>query len=153
MSTTYIEMFTEMMSMSSSLQDESNQLRKVLDKTIGAWFDNHENILEQMNLLTANGNWLDCWGKDFGIPRKQDETDDSYRERIIFEKLEYLTSENLQNIYGLTLYVNINNFNPPNNTLTSDNQYISTEYMSYADESLKKIINNKFIIGDSIKWL
>lgn len=149
----FIEMFVEMMAMSSSLQNESNQLRKVLDKTIGAWFDNHENILEEMFLSTASGNWLDCFGKDFGVLRKQDEDDESYRNRIIFEKLEYLTSENLQSIYRLTLYYYIAQFNPSNNTLTSDNQYLTTKYMSYADETLQNILNNKFVLGDSIKWL
>ena len=33
-----------------------------------------------------------------------DEDDESYRERIVFEKLEYLTVGNLLSVYGLELF-------------------------------------------------
>ena len=149
----YIDMFVEMLPMHSNIQNKNNQLRKVLDKSVGEYMDNMNDILDQVFLTSATGGWLDAHGKDYGVLRKIDESDDDYRKRIIFEKLEYLTAENLQEIYGLTLYCFVSDFDPTDNDLTSDNPYASNRYMSVASDELKSILNNKFIIGDGIVWL
>jgi hypothetical protein len=36
-----------------------------------------------MSLNTSSGEWLDQYGKIFGVPRKDDEADETYRQRII----------------------------------------------------------------------
>jgi hypothetical protein len=36
-----------------------------------------------LSLNTATGEWLETYGKIFGVPRKDDEADDDYRQRII----------------------------------------------------------------------
>lgn len=149
---TFIEMFCEMLPMNSEIQRSNNEFRKVLDNSVGEYMDNLEDISEQLFLTTATGGWLDCFGRDFGVSRKLDEDDESYRNRIVFEKLEYLTASNLQGIYGVELYVLVDGFNPSDNDLTSDNTYIGSEYMGVADTDTQAIINGKFIIGDGVIW-
>ena len=142
-----------MLRIDSALQDEGNDLRKVLDRTVGEYMDASEAVFDQLFLTSATGGWLDCFGQDFGVPRRLDEDDESYRERIIFEKLEYLTVGNLQSIYGLDLYAFVSGFNPHENQLTSDNPYIHDRYMSIADESMRNILNDKFVLDSAIVWL
>lgn len=151
--TNFIDMLAELLPGHSEFQKKDNPLRKVLDRTIGEYMDNQENVSDQLFLTSATGGWLDAHGKDYGVPRRLDEDDESYRERIIFEKLEHLTAGNLQEIYGLVLYAFVANFSPYDNTLTSDNPYARNKYMAYADEDLKMILDNKFILDSGITWL
>lgn len=149
------EAFLDLLSEKSSLKNENNPVRKVIMNTIGEWLDNHDitDLFDNVFINTANKGYLDLFGKDFDVPRQVGETDEDYRERIVFEKLEYLTAKNLIDVYDLTLYSYIPNFNPSNNTLTSDNPYISDYYMSYASKDLQKILNSKFILDSDIVWL
>jgi hypothetical protein len=41
-----------------------------------------DGLVAQLNFATANGVWLDCWGKLFAIPRQGDESDDQYHRCI-----------------------------------------------------------------------
>lgn len=150
---TFIEMFCEMLPMNSEIQRSDNEFRKVLDNSVGEYMDNLEDISEQLFLTTATGGWLDCFGRDFGVSRKLDEDDEGYRSRIVFEKLEYLTVRNLSEIYGLILYAFVDDFDASENTLTSDNPYISSKYMSVASDELKGILNKKFVLDGEIVWL
>lgn len=149
----FINMFCDMLPINSEIQKKDNPLRKVLDSSMGEYMDNLEDINEQLFLTTATGGWLDAFGKDYGVSRKIDEDDDSFRERIIFEKLEYLTVHNLIEIYGLTLYAFVDDFDASENCLTSDNPYISSKYMSIASDELKEILNKKFVLDGEITWL
>ena len=149
----FLNMLVDMLPVSSAIQNPANDFRKVLDKTVGEYMDNQDDIFDELFLTSATGGWLDAFGKDFGVSRKLDEDDEAYRQRIIFEKLEYLTARNLQTIYDILLYAYVPNYNIPNNQLTSDNPYISDKYMSYASEELQNILNKKFVLGDEIEWL
>ncbi len=149
----FIDTFLEMLPLDSELQKKDNPFRVVLERTIGEYMDNVPDVKDQLFLDSATGGWLDAFGQDFGVPRKLDEDDESYRERIIFEKLEYLTVGNLMSIYGLDLYAFVDNYNPKENRLTSDNPYVSSKYMSYADSDLQKILDKKFILDYGVVWL
>ena len=151
----FMDMMVEMLPQHSDLQDEDNQLRTVLDKSVGEFMDSvsTESVFDGLFLQSASGGWLDAHGVDFGVVRRDGESDESYRERIIFEKLEYLTVDNLLNIYGLTLYAFVDDFDASENCLTSDNPYISSRYMSVASDELKNILNNKFVLDGEIEWL
>ena len=149
----FIDTFLEMLPLDSELQKKDNPFRVVLERTIGEYMDNVPDVKDQLFLDSATGGWLDAFGQDFGVPRKLDEDDESYRERIIFEKLEYLTVGNLMSIYGLDLYAFVDNYNPKENRLTSDNPYVSSKYMSYADIDLQKILDKKFILDYGVVWL
>ena len=100
----FIDMLVEMLPIASRLQKKDNAFRNVLNKSVGAYMDKEEDLFSQLFVTSATGGWLNAHGEDYGVIRKIDESDDDYRERIIFEKLEYLTAHNLQAIYGLTLY-------------------------------------------------
>lgn len=147
----------DLLPLHSELNKSGNSLRKIIDRTVGEWVDNSQycglEFRRQLFLNTASGAWLDLHGQDYGVYRRPDEGDEAYRERIVFEKLEHLTAENLGSIYGLTLYCYVEDFSAEDNDLTSDNPYIGDRFMSVADEDLQDILNAKFILGDSITWL
>ena len=149
----FMSMITDMLPTGSELHNPDNLVRKVLDNSVGAYMDAQDDILEDVFLDSATGGWLDAFGRDYDVVRRLDESDESYRERIIFEKLEYLTAHNLQEVYGLILYALVADFDATDNMLTSDNPYNSTEYMSIAPADLQETINNKFILDGGITWL
>ena len=149
----FINVLIDMLPLHSALQDKSNELRKVLDYTLGEYMDNLADIGDMLFLDSATGGWLDAHGRDYGVSRRLDETDEDYRERIIFEKLEYLTAHNLQEIYGLPLFAYVSSFDATDNDLTSDNPYIADSYMSIADNDLQNTLNKKFILDGGITWL
>ena len=149
----FMDMLVEMLPVHSQLQKPDNPLRVVLDKSLGEYMDNTADIFDELFLSSASGGWLDAHGNDYGVSRRLDEDDDHYRERIIFEKLEYLTVKNLMEIYGLTLYVYVEDFDVTDNTLTSDNHFMSGRFMSFADSDLKSILDKKFILDGGVVWL
>ena len=149
----FVDMLVDMLPVHSELQKKDNQLRSVLDKSIGAYMEQDEDLFSQLFVTSATGGWLDAHGRDYGVSRRLDEDDEDYRERIIFEKLEYLTAGNLQEIYGLSLYCYVSSFDATDNDLTSDNPYLCSKYMSIADSDLQGILDKKFILGDSVTWL
>ena len=150
--TDFMDMFVEMLPMASNLQNKNNEVRKVLDYTIGEYMENISDIGDELFLTSATGGWLDAWGRDYGVIRRVDEDDDSFRERIIFEKLEYLTAHNLQEIYGVQLFSAFDGFDATENDLTSDNPYLTDWYMGVAPTETQNILNKKFILGGSIIW-
>lgn len=150
---TFVDMLVEMLPLHSAIQREGNPLRRVLDKSVGEWMDGFEQPYDELFLSTASGGWLDAHGRDYGVPRKLDEDDESYRERIVYEKLDHLTVGLLYTVYGLDLFVFVEDFDPLENTLTSDNPHISNKYMSIADEDLQSILNGKFVLEGEVTWI
>ena len=71
-----LDMLWDLLPMASVLQRKDNQLRIVLDRTVGEWLDNFSQPYEQLFLTSATGGWLDAHGKDYGVPRRIDESDD-----------------------------------------------------------------------------
>ena len=137
----------------NKLKDVRNPLRKVLDLTVGEWFDNRDvqDFYEQLFLQSATGAWLDLHGRDYGVVRQLGENDNDYRIRIVQEKLEYLTPEYLDSVFDLVLYVYVQDFDASENTLTSDNPYIdSYGYMSEMNDTVFDILNRKFVLDSSV---
>lgn len=149
----FMEMLVELLPLGSALQKEDNELRKVLDRSVGEFMDSLELPFDELFLTSASGGWLDAHGKDYGVPRRLDEDDESYRERIVFEKLEYLTVGNLLSVYGLELFAFVDDFDATENTLTSDNPYMSSHYMGVADETTREILDKKFVLGAEVTWI
>jgi hypothetical protein len=137
----------------SKLKDTRNPLRKVLDLTVGEWFDNHDvqDFYEQLFLQSATGEWLNLHGRDYGVVRQLGESDEDYRIRIVQEKLEYLTPEYLDSVFDLVLYSYVEGFDASENTLTSDNPYIdSYGYMTEMNDTVFDILNRKFVLDSSV---
>ena len=154
--TEFIEALVDLLPEHNSLKDTGNELRNVLDKSAGEWFDNIaiNGFYDNLFINTATGGFLDLFGKDYGVTRQKDETDDVYRERIIQEKNDRLTPNYLNELYSLTVYAYVSQFNPTNNTLTSDNQYINQNgYMACNTNDINSILDKKFIMGESIVWI
>lgn len=150
---TFIDMFTGMLPVHSEIQKTDNQFRKVLDKSVGEYMDNTADIFDELFLTSAGGSWLDCWGKDYGVTRKNGETDEDYRRRIIQEKLEHLTPEYLTDLFGLDLFVYVPDFDANANCLTSDNCNMNGRFMIEADIDTLKLLNHKFILGNELLFL
>ena len=139
----------------NSLKKSQNQLRRVLDLSVGEWFDNHsiQALYDNLFLMSAVGGYLDCHGRDYGVYRQADESDEDYRERIILEKLDHLTPYTLSEQYSVRLYNYVTGFNLQNNTLTSDNPYCTDFYMGVVDEDTRKILDFKFTMDNGVVWL
>jgi len=139
----------------SSLKSSNNPARKVIMNTVGEWLDNYDDNFENLFLNESVGEYIDCHGREYGVYRKLNESDEDYKKRIIYQILGRLTADYLIEIYNVNLYVNIPNYNPNNNELTSDNHYINDEngFMALADEVTRSILNKKFVLGSGIRWL
>ena len=139
----------------SSLKSNNNVARKVIINTVGEWLDNFNDNFENLFLNEAVGEYIDSHGREYGVYRKLNENDEDYKRRIIYQILGHLTADYLINIYNVDLYVNIPNYNPNQNELTSDNPYITSKdgFMALADEVTKEILNKKFVLGSGVRWL
>jgi len=139
----------------SSLKSSNNPARKIIMNTVGEWLDNYDNNFENLFLNESEGEHIDCHGREYGVYRKLNESDEDYKKRIIYQILGHLTADYLINIYKVNLYVNIPDYNPNNNELTSDNYYINDEngFMAEADETTRSILNKKFVLGSGVRWL
>jgi hypothetical protein len=140
----------------SSLHITTNPGRKVIDTTIGEWltaFDD-EDWFNQFFLDSATGPYLDVHGKDFNVKRKLDETDEDYRQRIIYETIGHLTINFLKEVYGVELYTYVPGFDATENTLISDNPYIcSNGFLGVADSVTRNVLDKKFVVGSEVTWL
>ena len=151
----FISTLVDMLPEHNSLKNPNNQLRQVLDNSAGAWFDNRnvQDFYESLYLQSATGKWLDLHGKDYGVTRREDETDDDYRQRIIQDVMERLTPAYLEELFDLTVYSYVADFDPTDNTLTSDNPYLNKQgYMATADEDTENFLNDKFVLGGGLTW-
>lgn len=139
----------------SSLQDPNNPMRKLIDYGIGGWLDNFDesSLPEQVFLESATGQWLDIHGRQFNILRKVDETDDDYRQRIVYESLGHITATFLSTVYDLLLYCYIEDFDVADNTLTSDNVYACNRYMAFVDDSIQSILEKNYVIGTGLTYI
>lgn len=152
----FAEAFINLLPNNSNLRNTNNAVNIIINDTVGEWFDNNSEFVENLFLNTAKGKYLDLFGKDYGVHRNVDENDDDYRDRIIFEKLEYLTVKNLIEIFKLNIYCYVEGFpyrhdRLYDNVLTSDNLYASDKYMIFIDSNMFKILSNKFVLDNNIK--
>ena len=139
----------------SALRDNDNDMRRVLDYGVGEWLDkfDDEYLGEEVFLESASKEWLDLHGKGFGVPRKPGESDDDYRERIVYESLGHLTVNYLLNVYNLVLYCYVADFDVADNTLTSDNPYACNRYMCEASSDIQSILGKRFVIGSGLNYI
>ena len=139
----------------SALRDNDNDMRRILDYGVGEWLDkfDDEYLGEEVFLESATGKWLDLHGKEFGVQRKPSESDDDYRERIVYEGLGHLTVPYLVDVVGLVLYCFVADFDVADNSLTSDNPYACSQYMTVAPSEVQSILSRKFVIGSGLSYI
>ena len=80
------------------LKKSDNDGRIVLDGTIGEYLENYNNHFLDLFLKHATGKYLDLHGLEYNIIRKEDESDISYRNRIITEKSIIQNIDNFLNL-------------------------------------------------------
>lgn len=150
------ELIIDRLPVNSAIHNPNNPMNKIINNTIGAWLDHFEDIdhADQFFLTTATGKYLDVHGRDYGIKRKIDESDEDYRNRIIQESIGHITIDLLEDVYGVQLFTFIDNFSAADNTLTSDNKYLSVYgFLAVTDEATRRILDKKFILDNNITWL
>lgn len=82
-----IDTVTSLMPLSSGF--DGSDVQRILDETIGPYFDELEERIEELLdapfLTEATGDYLDLLhGKLYGLERLTDESDDEYRARLVF---------------------------------------------------------------------
>ena len=148
------ELIRELLPLGSALQDDGNPLRIVLDRSVGEWLDGFEQPFEQLFLMSATGGWLDAHGRQYGVSRRIDESDESYRQRIVYEKLDELTPSLLVDVYGVRLFSLVDDFNVYGNSLVSDNPFLGMGgFIGVADDTVIGILDKKFILGTGVTWV
>lgn len=121
----------------------------LINNTIGYFLELIEEEIDNMNdgcfLDTAEGRYLDLWGKDYGIPRLNDESDEDYRKRLKILPLEQFTIQTLYEVYNLQLITH----EALDDTfeglcLYSDNHLLSNFYFIKCSASIWLEISTKF---------
>ena len=135
----------ERLPVNSQLQNPNNPMHNIIQNTIGELLDNFEIDYDQFFLQDATGKYLDLHGKQYGIGRKNNESDEEYRNRIILCAYEYATVKVLTEIYGVEFYANVDNFENNTNLLCSDNPYLTDELMGFISDEVYNILDEKFI--------
>ena len=156
MVSTYGEGIINRLHPNSPLRQEGNPARTLIMKTIGAWLDDYDvtNLYENSFLETATGDWLDLYGRDLGVVRQLDESDDDYRTRLIYASIGNLSIDYLLNVFDLSLYSFREDFNVEDNTLVSDNPFLNTGgYISVADRDVISIMDRKLLLDGSVSWV
>ena len=156
----YGEAIISRLPLHSPLKNSSHPMNQIIQNTIGEWLDHYDvhGWLLQSFINDATGAYLDLHGRQYGVKRKLDESDDNYRQRIIYEMLGHLTTEYLRDVYGVQLYTESDSEFVLGETLVSDNPYIVnlpsiTGFLGVADETTQRILNRKFVLDRSITWL
>ena len=138
------------------LRQESNPARKLINNTIGEWLDNFNDtsFFEQLFLNEAKGKYLDIHGQAYNVYRQLEESDEEYRQRIVYEVLEHLTYNYLNDVYKIGMYKGSHTFDIQDNTLVSDNPYLfNDEIICTASDEIQSILNHKFVLDNRIIWL
>ena len=136
-----------------NLQNPNNAGRIVLDGTIFSYLEHYDNHILDMFLTRADGNYLDAHGKDFGIFRRENESDASYRNRILLERSMLDSTVDFSKL-DVDLFVYFDDV-LNKNQLTSRNEYLKNnhdlDYVFIATGTDKDYLQNKFILSD-VLW-
>ena len=146
------------------LKQTNNEGRKVLDGTIGEYLEQYDtDMFSYIFLNRATGKYLDIIGEEYGLIRKEDETDNAFRNRINIEKTFLESTNDFKKIDVQLFTYNQYFINELNNTsskswhMVSDNTLIRNNDRDYmfigvTDEETKEYVKNKFIVED-ILWV
>ena len=148
-----------------NLLNPDNPMRTILLNTIGEWLQRYDDaeFYEQLFLATAERDYLDLHGVMYGVYRKPEEDDDTYRNRIVYESISHLTSNYVNDVFNLNVYVDtegmeegeVNILNPM--ILTSDNPCINSAdgyfiLLDNENDNRRAALNKKMVIGGNLKW-
>lgn len=149
----YIEAILERLG-NSNLQKSDNPGRIILDGTLGEYLEHYDNRVMDIFLTRAEGSYLDAHGKDFGIFRRENESDESYRNRILLERSMLDSTVDFSKL-DVDLFVYFDDV-LNKKQLTSRNEYLKREhdsdYVFIASGSDREYLENKFLLNN-IRWV
>ena len=132
----------------------STPFKELINNTIGYFLekieDENQSMLEGCFLETAEGKYLDYWGKDYNIPRLADETDEDYYIRLSIIPLEEFTINTAYELYDMQL-VTYNEDYDKDTMLVSDNHLLNHQYITDCDDDVWNEVSKKFMV-DNILW-
>lgn len=141
----------------NALHQDDNPGRMVIDGTIGEYLENYDNHLMDLFVSFASGDYLDLHGHELGLVRHEDESDTSFRNRIMTElTIKQSTDDFLK--ANADLWVFFDDVLVDKNQLTSRNQYLKEEhdmgyvFIGFAELVDKEYLNSKFLLED-ILWV
>ena len=137
---------TDSLPQNSKLNQEDNPFTDLINGTIGTFFELFEDEINTMNeelFIQESSKYLDLFGRDYDIPRKEGETDEHYRTRLITLITKHFTINTLY--YGYDAQLITYNANYSQNMLLSDNHYLNNEYFIICDDSVWNTIKKKYI--------
>jgi hypothetical protein len=125
-----IDTITSLMPSSSNF--DGSYVQEILDQTIGPYFDNMDERIEELLdapfLTEATGDYLDLiHGKLYGIERGVDEDDDDYRIRLSFQARDKVRPSDLREL-GCDLYAFVDDFDT-DYSLTSRNTSLTKKFL------------------------
>ena len=133
-----------------ALQDDENEFIKIFDGCVNEYLENRNNHFLDVFLSMAKGNYLDIHGKMYNLFRKKDESDESYRNRIILNKsLLQRTSDFTKLDIGFWVY---KEGVTDKDTLTSRNPYLKEQhdddYVFIVSGEDIQYLQKKFLLND-----
>ena len=136
------------------LENPDNPFRKILDGTVGEYLANYDNHIYDLFLTRASGGYLDRHGEMYGLYRREDESDASFRQRIWMEEFIVQSTSDFLSL-DVMLWVYFTDI-LDKNVLSSRNPYLKNEhdtgFMFLATGSDSEYIQGKFFVGD-ILWI
>lgn len=138
----------------SALQDDENDFIKIYDGCVNEYLEQRDNHFLDIFLTMAEDDYLDLHGKMYGIFRKKDEDDDTYRNRILLDKSILQRTPDFEKLnIGIWVYTEgvIDK-----DTLTSRNTYLKDEhdegYIFIVSGADIEYLTGKFLLDD-ILWV
>lgn len=137
-----------------NLEDTEHPFRQILDGTVGEYLANYDNHIYDLFLTRATGRYLDRHGEMYGLYRREDESDASFRQRIWMEEFIVQSTSDFLSL-DVMLWVYFEDI-LDKNVLSSRNPYLKNEhdagFMFLATGSDSEYIQGKFFVGD-ILWI
>lgn len=138
---------TDLFSVNSTIH--GTPFEDLLNNSIGYFLELIENEVTAMNegcfINTAEGKYLDLWGKEYDIPRLNDESDDDYRTRLMIGPLEEFTINTVYELYDLQLMTKPTSTSNLDLTLMSDNHFLNNTYYVDCTDDVWNELDKKFL--------
>ena len=144
---------TDLFPVNSNIHD--SPFKEFINNTIGYLLELVEEEVTLMNdgcfIDNAESHYLDLWGRDLDLPRKNGESDDDYRTRLMIAPLERFTIGTLYELYDLQLLTKPESSSDLDLTLLSDNHFLNRQYYVDCSDEVWDEINKKFI-SSNVLW-
>lgn len=148
----YIEGILERLNLTDTISEDGFMF---LDGTIGEWLEHHEPLFNHYFRTLATGKYLDLIGKEQGLLRYENESDEDFRKRLLIDNTIVESASDFSKV-GVDLWVYDENVLNEENYLTSKNPCLkgvdSPVFLAHADDLAKDYIMNKFFVEGDIVW-